>query len=85
MPRNTSVVLSDHFNDFIARAVESGRYASTSDVLRAGLRMLEQQEAELEFDRLKATLEEADRQAANGETLDLDLESFLAAKRKTSA
>ena len=38
MPRNTSVVLSDHFNEFIARAVESGRYASASDVVRAGLR-----------------------------------------------
>ena len=85
MPRNTSVVLSDHFNEFIARAVESGRYNSASDVVRAGLRMLERQEAELEFDRLRATLEEADRQAVSGETLDIDLEGFLAAKRKTSA
>ncbi|WP_104017499.1 type II toxin-antitoxin system ParD family antitoxin [Roseovarius nitratireducens] len=85
MPRNTSVVLSDHFNEFIARAVESGRYNSASDVVRAGLRILERQEAELEFDRLKASLEEADRQAASGETLDVDPERFLAAKRKASA
>ena len=85
MPHNTSVVLSDHFNEFIARAVESGRYNSASDVVRAGLRMLERQEAELEFDRLKATLEEADRQAVSGETMNIDLEGFLAAKRKTSA
>ena len=85
MPRNTSVVLSDHFNDFITRAVESGRYSSASDVVRAGLRMLERQEMELEFNRLKASLEDADRQAVTGETLDVDLESFLAARRDRSA
>ena len=85
MPRNTSVVLSDHFNDFITRAVESGRYSSASDVVRAGLRMLERQEMELEFNRLKASLEDADRQAVTGETLDVDLEGFLAAKRNRSA
>ncbi|MDZ7711465.1 MAG: type II toxin-antitoxin system ParD family antitoxin [Roseovarius sp.] len=85
MPRNTSVTLSDHFDDFIARAVQSGRYNSASDVVRAGLRMLERQEMELEFDRLKASLEEADRQAVAGETLTVDLESFLDTKRKTSA
>ncbi|WP_288943696.1 type II toxin-antitoxin system ParD family antitoxin [uncultured Roseovarius sp.] len=85
MPRNTSVVLSDHFNDFITRAVESGRYSSASDVVRAGLRMLERQEMELEFNRLKAGLEDADRQAVTGETLDVDLESFLAAKHDRSA
>lgn len=84
MPRNTSVVLSDHFDDFIARAVASGRYNSASDVVRAGLRMLERQEMELEFDRLKASLQEADRQAVSGETLTVDLESFLAAKRKSA-
>lgn len=85
MPRNTSVVLSDHFNEFITNAVESGRYSSASDVVRAGLRMLERQEMELEFNRLKASLQDADRQAVAGETMDVDLESFLAAKRKTSA
>ena len=85
MPRNTSVVLSDHFNDFITRAVESGRYSSASDVVRAGLRMLERQEMELEFNRLKASLEDADRQAVTSETLDVDLESFLAARRDRPA
>jgi len=54
MPRNTSVMPGDNFNNFIARAVESGRYASTSDVLRAGLRILEQEEQRL--DRLRAEI-----------------------------
>jgi len=85
MPRNTSVVLSDHFNDFITKAVESGRYNSASDVVSAGLRMLERQEMELEFNRLKASLSEADGQAKAGEVLDVDLDSFLAAKRDKQA
>jgi len=83
MPRNTSVVLSDHFNAFIERSVASGRYSSASDVVRAGLRILE--ENEKAFQELKTDLEEADRQARAGETVETDLQSFLDDKRKTRA
>ena len=72
MPRNTSVVLSDHFNAFIARAVESGRYASTSDVLRAGLRILEEEEHRL--DRLRAEIIKGEE---IGFTEDFDFDDFL--------
>src|SRR6056297_586212 len=72
MPRNTSFVLSDHFNDFIARAVESGRYASTSDVLRAGLRILEQEEQRL--DRLRAEIIKGEESAF---TEDFDFDDVL--------
>ena len=79
MPRNTSVVLSDHFNDFITRAVESGRYSSASDVVRAGLRMLE--ENEKAFLELKAEVEAAHRQVEAGETVETDLDGFLGKMR----
>jgi antitoxin ParD1/3/4 len=45
MARNTSISLGDHFSDFIDTQVQAGRYGSASDVVRAGLRLLEEHEA----------------------------------------
>lgn len=47
MARNTSVSLGTHFSDFVDTQVRSGRYGSTSDVVRAGLRLLEEHEAKV--------------------------------------
>ena len=46
--RNTSVTLGDHFSQFIETKIAEGRYNSASDVMRAGLRLLEAEEAKLE-------------------------------------
>ena len=52
MARNTSISLGDHFADFIDQQVQGGRYGSASDVVRAGLRLLEENEARLHALRL---------------------------------
>jgi len=40
----TSVALSPHFESFVREQVEAGRYNNVSEVVRAGLRLLEDQE-----------------------------------------
>ena len=47
MPKNTSISLGEHFDTFVAEQLNSGRYSSTSEVVRAGLRLLEDAETRL--------------------------------------
>ena len=44
MSRNTSVILSEHFDGFVECQVGAGQYHSVSEVIRAGLRLLEERE-----------------------------------------
>ncbi|MCI2283958.1 type II toxin-antitoxin system ParD family antitoxin [Colwellia sp. MSW7] len=47
MAKNTSVTLGDHFDQFINQQLNSGRYGSASEVVRLGLRALEDQETKI--------------------------------------
>ena len=48
MSKNTSITLGNHFDSFISQQIKSGRYSSVSEVVRAGLRVLENSETKLE-------------------------------------
>ena len=47
MQKNTSITLGQHFDAFITEQLKNGRYSSTSEVVRAGLRLLEESETRL--------------------------------------
>ena len=44
MGRNTSISLGNHFENFIETTVSNGRFSNASEVVRAGLRLLEEEE-----------------------------------------
>ncbi len=75
MPKNTSVTIGEHFDKFIAGQVESGRFHSTSEVIRAGLRLLEDEELKLQ--NLRAALKEGE---ASPVVCDFDIDNFIATK-----
>ena len=44
MNRNTSISIGDYFDNFIQNRISAGRFKNASEVVRAGLRLLEEEE-----------------------------------------
>lgn len=72
MAQNTSISLDDHFSDFLSQQVSSGRYRSASEVVRAGLRLLEDRETQVAA--LRAALVAGER---SGEPESFDFDAFI--------
>ncbi len=71
MPKNTSITLGKHFDGFIAQQINEGRYASASEVVRAGLRLLEDSERKI------ATLRHLLEEGENSGTAEYSYESLM--------
>lgn len=76
MAKNTSMSLGDHFANFIDAQVQNGRYGSASDVVRAGLRLLEEHET-----KVKALQDALIAGEQSGEPQPFDFDEFKARKR----
>jgi len=48
MSKNTSIILGEHFDKFVQSEIKSGRYASASEVIRSGLRLLETEKKKIQ-------------------------------------
>jgi antitoxin ParD1/3/4 len=72
MGRNTSISLGNHFESFIENTVNNGRFNNASEVVRAGLRLLEDEENKIILLR-KAIQEGID----SGIAEDFEPEKFL--------
>lgn len=72
MNRNTSVSISDYFDDFIQKKISTGRYKNASEVIRAGLRLLEEEENKIMA--LKTAIQEG---IESGIAYDFNSESHL--------
>jgi antitoxin ParD1/3/4 len=77
MPRNTSITLGEHFDNYVQEKIQQGRFLSVSEVVRAGLRKLEEDDFKLKVFRNKL-------QAAEDSPMveDFDEEQFLASMHK---
>ena len=76
----TSLTLGPHWEKFVKREVASGRYASTSEVVRDALRELEERGKRLEA--LRAHLGEGAKQARRGEFVEFKVGDVVARAKK---
>ena len=80
MARNTSIALGDHFSEFIDNLLGRGKYGSASEVVRAGLRLLEEKET-----RIRALQNALMEGEASGPSTPFDFDGFLARKNEPKA
>jgi len=76
-----NVSLTPELEEFVHRKVESGRYNSASEVVREGLRLLDDNDRmrEMRMDEMRREVMKGVEQLKNGEYLQLDSEEELKA------
>ena len=72
MARTVTVALGQHYEEFIQASIAGGRYNNASEVVRAALRRLEEDEA-----RLAALCAAVDEGDASPDVMDFDEEVFI--------
>lgn len=80
MGRNTSIALGDYFENFVDNSVSEGRFKNASEVIRAGLRLLEEEESKI-LTLKKAITEGVDSGVAKNFKPKQHLHSLKAKKR----
>ena len=76
MAKNTSVELGEEIAGFVTGQVKAGRYGSASEVVRAGLRLLQDEETKMAA--LRAALVAGEE---SGEPMPFDVDEFIASRK----
>ncbi len=79
--KNTSISLGNYFDQFVQTQVSAGRYKNVSEVIRAGLRLLENEESKVIVLK-NAILEGLNSPRVENFDFDENLKSLKAEKRK---
>ena len=77
MGKNTSIALGQHFEEFVKNRINEGRYKNESEVIRAGLRLLEEEEQK--YYALKKAIQKG---IDSGIAVDFDPKSHLAKMKR---
>ena len=72
MSRNTSIILGDYFENLINEQIASGKYSSVSEVIRAALRVFEQEE-----NKVKTIVNELKKGEKSGKIKNFDRKKHL--------
>jgi len=73
MGKNTSISLGNHFENFLEESISNGRFSNASEMIRAGLRLLEEDE-----NRIAALKSAIDEGMQSGRAKDFDAVKHLA-------
>jgi len=84
MPKHTSITLGDHFQQFVDTRVQTGRFGSVSEVVRAALRLMEREEAE-DLAKMEALRSAIDVGIDSGRAKDSSMERVLRKARARRA
>ncbi|WP_447970319.1 type II toxin-antitoxin system ParD family antitoxin [Nitrospira sp. M1] len=77
MAKTTSFNLGEHFEQFISTQINSGRFGNASEVFRASLRLMEQEEQKLEA--LRQSLIDGEN---SGKSTSLDIQKIIRKARR---
>lgn len=81
MSKNTSISLGNYFDQFVQAQISAGRYKNVSEIIRAGLRLLESEESKVIS--LKSAIQEGiDSPRVENFDFDKNLKRLKAEKRK---
>jgi antitoxin ParD1/3/4 len=72
MSKNTSILLSEYYDNFINKQIETGKYSSVSEVVRAALRLFEFEEA-----KKTELIKELEKGEKSGFVENFERDSFL--------